>query len=91
MYPHFAGGSLRHPSCVAAVHQGLQRSIYTVVTYCTISEVFASIFVDAMFKRFTCVCRPAFVPKIIVKIGINTPVFAHINVNAISPHLKLRF
>ena len=30
----------------------LQRSIYTVVTYCTISAVFTRIFVDAMFKRF---------------------------------------
>ena len=29
--------------------------------------------------------------KIIVKIGINTPIFAHINVNAISPHLNQRF
>ena len=29
--------------------------------------------------------------KIIVKIRVNTPIFAHINVTAISPHLNLRF
>ena len=58
MYPHSAGGSLRHSTCVAAVHQSF-TSTSTVATYCTILEAFARIFVDAMFKRCCIICFPS--------------------------------
>ena len=70
----------------------LQRSIYTVVTYCT-----RSIYVRA-YSSTRCssdlhhVFTAQFLySKIIVQIRIKTPVFAHIIVDAISPHLNLRF
>ena len=93
MYPHFAGGSLRHPSCVLAVHHSFTeidlhhsyilhniRSIYMHIRRRDPSSDLHHVFTAQFLYS-----------KIIVKIGINTPIFAHINVNAISPHLNLRF
>ena len=67
----------------------LQRSIYAVVTYCTMSEAYSSTRCSSNLHH---VFTTQFLYSwIIVQIGIKTPIFAHIIVDDISPHLNLRF
>ena len=94
MYPHFAGGSLRHPSCVAAVHHSFTEiDLHRSYILHNIRSIYVHIRRrDVQAIGIMCLRTAQFLySKIIVKIRINTPVFAHINVNAVSPHLTLRF
>ena len=95
MYLHFAGGSLRHPSCVAAVHHNFTE---IDLHHSYILHNIRSIYVHIRRRDVQAICMRHHVftaqflySKIIVKIRVNTPIFAHINVTAISPHLNLRF
>ena len=94
MYPHFAEGSLRHPSCVAAVHHSateinLYRSYILDQKYlCTYVHIRPARCSSDLHHVFT---AQFLYSRIIVQIRIKIPVFAHIIVDAISPHLNLKF
>ena len=92
MYPHFAGGSLPHPSCVAAVHHSLTE-INLNRSY--ILHSIRSIYVHIRRRDVQVICivftAQFLYSRIIVKIRIKTPFFKNIIVNAISPHLNIRF
>ena len=92
MYPHFAGGSLRHPSCVTAVHHSFTEiDLHHSYILHNIRSIYEHIR-RRDIQAICIMCAAQFLySKIIIKIGINTPVFAHINVNAIIPYLNLRF
>ena len=94
MYPYSAGGSLRHPSFVAAVHHSFTEiNLYRSYILHNIRSIYVHVCRPSDFA--SCVYHP--VPakflyfRIIVKIRIKTPNFAYIIVNAISPNLDLRF
>ena len=96
MYPHFAGGSLRHPSCVAAVHHSFTEiNLYRSYILYNFRSVYVHIRrrdVQAICSNLHHVFTAQFLySRIIVKFRIKAPVFSHIIVNAISPHLNLRF
>ena len=89
LYLHFVGGSLCHPSCVAAVHHSFTEiNLYS-------SHNISSIYMHICWRDVQVICIMCWLPqflhsRIIVKIWIKTPIFAHIILNAISPHQNLR-
>ena len=91
MYPHFAGGSLRHPSCVAAVqHSFTEINLYRGY----LLHNFSSIYAHSRRRDVQAICIMCLPPqflysRIIVKIWIKTPIFSYILLNAISPHPNL--
>ena len=93
MYLHFAGGSLCHLSCVAAAH----HSFTEINLYCSyILQNISIIYVHIHRHDVQAICIMCLPPqllysRIIIKIWIKTLIFAHIILNAISPHLNLRF
>ena len=96
MYPHSAGGSLRHPSFVAAVHHSFTEiDLHRSYILHNIRSIYVHIRrrdVQAICSNLHHVFTAQFLySRIIVQIRIKTPVFAHIIVDAISPHLNLRF